>query len=69
MSSSGIFTLLVNTGKQDKMLLATELLNQRLKEVKRIRCKNPAIHDSTPTLVDIERTHILFMNAHFKPFN
>lgn len=24
--------------------------------------------DPTPTLVDIERTHLLFINAHFKPF-
>lgn len=24
--------------------------------------------DPTPTLVDVERTHILFINAHFKPF-
>jgi hypothetical protein len=24
--------------------------------------------DITPTLVDLERTHILFVNAHFKPF-
>jgi hypothetical protein len=24
--------------------------------------------DPTPTLVDIERTHILYVNAHFKPF-
>jgi len=24
--------------------------------------------DPTPTLVDLERTHILFVNAHFKPF-
>jgi hypothetical protein len=51
------------------MILATELLNRRLKEIKRLRCKNPAIRDKTPTLVDIERTHILFMNAHFKPFD
>jgi hypothetical protein len=26
------------------------------------------VPDPTPTLVDIERTHILFVNAHFKPF-
>ncbi len=26
------------------------------------------VPDPTPTLVDIERTHILFINAHFKPF-
>jgi hypothetical protein len=25
--------------------------------------------DPTPTLVDLERTHILYVNAHFKPFN
>jgi hypothetical protein len=24
--------------------------------------------DITPTLVDLERTHILYVNAHFKPF-
>jgi len=24
--------------------------------------------DPTPTLVDIERTHILYVNSHFKPF-
>ena len=68
MSTGGVFQLIVNDGNQDKMLMATQLLNKRLKDIKRIRCKNPAIKDSTPTLVDIERTHILFMNAHFKPF-
>ena len=64
----GIYQLIANTGRQDQMLMATELLNKRLKEIRRLRCKNPAIRDKTPTLVDIERTHILFMNAHFKPF-
>ncbi|HVE14537.1 MAG TPA: hypothetical protein VNI01_14155 [Elusimicrobiota bacterium] len=24
--------------------------------------------DITPTLVDLERTHILYVNSHFKPF-
>lgn len=68
MSTGGIYQLIANTGRQDQMILATELLNKRLREIKRIRCKNPAIKDKTPTLVDIERTHLLFMNAHFKPF-
>lgn len=68
MSTGGIYQLIANTGRQDQLLLATELLNKRLKEIKRLRCKNPAIRDKTPTLVDIERTHILFMNSHFKPF-
>ena len=30
---------------------------------------NQGFADPTPTLVDIERTHILFINAHFKPLN
>lgn len=68
MSTGGIYQLIANTGRQDQLIMATELLNRRLREIKRLRCKNPAIRDETPTLVDIERTHILFMNAHFKPF-
>lgn len=68
MATSGIFQLIVNTGMQDQIIMATELLNKRLREISRMRCKNPAIRDKTPTLVDIERTHVLFMNHHFKPF-
>lgn len=67
MSAGGIFSLIINTGMQDQILLATELLNKRLREIRRLRCKNPSVKDKTPTLVDIEKTHILFMNAHFKP--
>lgn len=68
MSTGGIFQLIANDGAQDKLLMATELLNKRLREIKRLRCKHPAIRDPTPTLIDIERTHILFINSHFKPF-
>jgi hypothetical protein len=68
MATGGIFQLITNDGKQDRMLLATALLNKRLLEIERSRGRNPNIKDPTPTLVDIERTHILFMNAHFKPF-
>lgn len=68
MSTGGIFVLITNDGKQDRMLCATSLLNKRLLDIERARSRNPNIKDPTPTLVDIERTHILFMNAHFKPF-
>lgn len=68
MSVGGIFQLITNDGKQDRMLMATALLNKRLLEIERMRAANSNIRDPTPTLVDIERTHILFMNAHFKPF-
>jgi len=50
------------------MIMATELLNQRIKDIMCARAK-AGYPDPTPTLVDIERTHILFVNAHFKPLN
>jgi hypothetical protein len=68
MSTGGVFQLITNDGAQDRMLMATQLLNNRLREIKKIRCKNPGIRDTTPTLADIERTHVLYINAHFKPF-
>ena len=49
------------------MIMATELLNQRIKDVMCLR-SSYGYADPTPTLVDIERTHLLFVNAHFKPF-
>lgn len=38
--------------------MATELLNQRIKDVMCMRAKQ-GFQDPTPTLVDIEKTHIL----------
>lgn len=66
MSTGGIFTLITNDGKQDRMLMATELLKARLRRIMKARVDNGL--DPTPTLVDVEKTHVLFMNAHFKPF-
>ena len=67
MATGGIFTLITNDGKQDRMLMATHLLNRRLRDIRCAKQANGDV-DPTPTLMDIEKTHILFMNAHFKPF-
>jgi hypothetical protein len=67
MSAGGVFKLIANDGKADRMIMATELLNQRIKDIMCMRAKQ-GFPDPTPTLVDIERTHMLFVNAHFKPF-
>jgi hypothetical protein len=58
MATGGIFQLITNDGKQDRMLMATALLSKRLAD--------KGVENAT--LYDIERTHILFTNAHFKPF-
>ena len=68
MATGGIFQLITNDGKQDRMLMASELLRTRLAAIMQARTANPAIQDPTPTLLDIEKTHIMFTNAHFKPF-
>lgn len=67
MSAGGVFTLIANDGKADRMVMATELLNQRIKDIMCQRAQ-AGYTDPTPTLVDLERTHVLFVNAHFKPF-
>lgn len=68
MATGGIFKLITNDGKQDRLIMATELLQNRLAAIAAARAADPTIADATPTLADIERTHILFMNAHFKPY-
>lgn len=49
-----------NDGREDRMLMATQLLNRRLMEIQQRR--------EAVTLGDVERTHIMFINQHFKPF-
>ncbi len=66
MATGGVFTIITNDGKQDRMLMATSLLKERLNKIMKLRAQRGL--DPTPTLTDIEKTHILFMNSHFKPF-
>lgn len=67
MSGGGVFQLIANDGKADKIIMASDLLKKRIHS---IMCRKSKMgeEDPTPTLVDIEKTHILFMNAHYKPF-
>ncbi len=62
-----MFVIITNDGKQDKLLQASEFLQHRLNAIQMARARYQYA-DTTPTLQDIEKTHILFMNAHFKPF-
>jgi hypothetical protein len=68
MSNAAVFVLINNEGKQDKILLATDILSARLREIVRIRSNDPTISDPSPTILDIEKSHILFTHAHFKPY-
>jgi len=67
MAAAAVFLLIANDGKADRMIMATQLLNQRIKDIMMAR-RQAGKSDMTPTLVDIERTHLLYVNAHFKPY-
>jgi hypothetical protein len=68
----GLFTLITNDGKQDFVLMATAFLHERLRSINALNMQKnggrPDDRQNMPSLLDIERTHILFTNAHFKPF-
>ncbi len=69
MSTSSFFTLITNDGKQDKLLLASRLLRTRLDGIKRqLKLRNPTVTAPIPSLSEIEKTHILFVNSHYKPY-
>jgi hypothetical protein len=68
MSNAGTFILITNDGRQDRLITATDFLTQRLAQVRAQRAsEGKSGAEAEPTLKDIERTHFLFMNAHFKP--
>jgi hypothetical protein len=78
----GIFTIITNTGIQDKLIMASDQLMDRITEISKsrladLRLKYPGVADSVivkkdynwmPTLASIEKTHIVFVNATFKPY-
>jgi hypothetical protein len=68
MSGGGTFKIITNDGKQDDIIMAQRLLNERLEKIQKMKSQNPNIQDPTPTIADIEKTHILFVHAQFKPF-
>lgn len=65
MSTGAVFTIVTNDGKQDRLIMATALLEKRLSAIREAKAGS---EDPNPTLMDIEKTHLLFVNAHFKPF-
>ncbi len=78
MTNAALFELVSNDGKQDRMIMATAMLHRRLLSIQNNNIRmnkakglghlDPNARENLPTLADIERTHILFTNSHFKPF-
>jgi hypothetical protein len=67
MSQSGIFRLVLRDERFDKFFTASDYLRQRLSEVRKEReaAGNP---NPQPTFADLEKTHILYLRAVYRPF-
>lgn len=67
MSTGGVFILVSNDGRMDQMLIGNETLRDNIAAVKARRAAAGEA-DTNPSLADLERSHVLFVNAHFKPY-
>lgn len=71
MAVGAVYTIIANQGKMDNLLTAPAFLKTRIDQIvcakKRLAGGNPNV-DVLPSLSDIEKTHILFVNAKYKPF-
>lgn len=67
MSNGGVHILSANAGSMDRILLASDLLYKRISHIRQIR-EQAGKCNTAPTLREIEKSHVLFVNAHFKPF-
>lgn len=68
--SGCIFQLITSGGNRDRILMSTELLNKRLRLIKKNREKeNQYISDRLPTLLDIEKASISRINTYSKPLS
>jgi hypothetical protein len=66
MSSGGVFQLITNEGKSDKMILASQILTKRIDMIrnqKRAAAQasglDPEREDIDPTLSQIQESHII----------
>lgn len=67
MSQGGVFILVSNDGRMDQVLISNEMLRDNIAAVKARRAAAGEA-DVNPSLNDLERSHVLFVNAHFKPY-
>lgn len=71
MAVGAVYTIIANQGKMDNLLTATKFLKMRISQIvcakRKLAAGNPEA-DVLPSLSDIEKTHILFVNAKYKPF-
>ncbi len=74
MSVGSVFQLITNNGVQDKLLMATEALNARIKEIMKTDVvvnedgSARRVGSWNSDLLRLDRTHTVFVAGYFKPF-
>lgn len=67
MSQSGIFRLLVRDERYDQFFTASDYLRKRLDAVRAAR-EAAGARNPQPTFADLEKSHIFFLRAAYRPF-
>lgn len=66
MSTGGVFTIVANDGKADKLINAYQFLLSRIKEM--MNYSSQMGMDTAAYLMEIEKTHIIHFNRKYKPY-
>ncbi len=66
-STGGVFSLVLRDQRFDSFLDASDYLRQRLDAI-RLRRKREGHPNVQPTFIDIERTHVLYIHAAYRPY-
>ena len=66
-AAGGVFNLVLRDQRFDSFLDASDYLRQRLDAV-RLQRKREGLPNVQPTFVDVERTHVLYVHAAYRPY-
>lgn len=67
MSQPGVFRLVVRDDRFDKFFTASDYLRQRLGQIRKDR-EEKGFKNPQPTFTELERSHILYLRAAYRPF-
>lgn len=67
MSQSGVFQLILRDERYDAFFTASDYLRRRMKGIREKRAAE-GLANVQPTFADIERSHVMFLRAIYRPF-
>jgi len=68
MSQGGVLQLVIKDEKFDKFFTASDYLRKRLDRIRQKRSQTKGVANIQPTFTDIEKSHILYLHAVYRPY-